>query len=115
MDTGEKVVSIAEDNGSGLDTTHGVTGNDALSGMEDATVVTLGDGVVEEDGTSGVTAGIGRTEKGTLHNAWQIKNGHRGSWMSFHPAVTAVVYQPLQWPIYTAIQGLQLMGTVWGE
>lgn len=63
MDTGEKVVSIAEDDGSGsgLDTTHGVTGDDALSGMEDATIATLGDGVVEEDGTSGVTAGIGRS------------------------------------------------------
>lgn len=60
---GEKVVSIAEDDGSGsgLDTTHGVTGDDALSGMEDATIATLGDGVVEEDGTSGVTAGIGRS------------------------------------------------------
>ncbi|XP_047657900.1 uncharacterized protein LOC113647597 [Tachysurus fulvidraco] len=54
MDTGEKVVSLAEDDGSGsgLDTTHGVTGDDALSGMEDATVATLGDGVVEEYGTS---------------------------------------------------------------
>ncbi|KAK2848246.1 hypothetical protein Q7C36_009928 [Tachysurus vachellii] len=62
MDTGEKVVSIAEDDGSGsgLDTTHGVTGDDALSGMEDATVATLGlYWVVGEDGTSGVTAGIG--------------------------------------------------------
>lgn len=54
MDTGEKVVSIAEDElSSGLDTKHGVTVDDALSGMEDATVATLGDGVVEEDGTSG--------------------------------------------------------------
>lgn len=64
MDTGEKVVSIAEDelsSGSGLDTKHGVTVDDALSGMEDATVATLGDGVVEEDGTSGVTAGSGRS------------------------------------------------------
>ncbi|KAK2838843.1 hypothetical protein Q7C36_013657 [Tachysurus vachellii] len=62
MDTGEKVVSIAEvdGSGSGLDTTHGVTGDDALNGMEDATVATLGDGAVEEDGNSGVTASIGR-------------------------------------------------------
>ncbi|XP_030235649.1 LOW QUALITY PROTEIN: integral membrane protein GPR155-like [Gadus morhua] len=55
MDTGEKVVSIAEVDGS--DTTHGVTGDVALCGTEDATVATLGDGAEEEDGTSGVTAG----------------------------------------------------------
>jgi len=44
MDTGEKVLSIAEDDGSGsgLDTIHGVTGDDALSGMEDATVPKFG-------------------------------------------------------------------------
>ena len=49
MDTGENVAS-AEDDGS----SHGVTG-------EDATVATSVDGVglVEVDGTSGVTAGIG--------------------------------------------------------
>lgn len=47
-------MDIAEDElSSGLDTKHGVTVDDALSGMEDATVATLGDGVVEEDGTSG--------------------------------------------------------------
>ncbi|KAG1940206.1 hypothetical protein F2P79_016703 [Pimephales promelas] len=96
MDTGEKVLSIAEDDGSGsgLDTIHGVTGDDALSGMEDATVATLGEGVVEEDGTSGVTAGSGRSVT--------------------RDAVRAALYEPLQWPMYTAIQGLQLMGTVWG-
>ena len=55
MDTGEKVVSIAEEDGSGSDTI-GVTGDDALSGMEDATVATMGEGVVEVDRTSGVTA-----------------------------------------------------------
>lgn len=63
MDTGEKVVSIAEDelsSGSGLDTKHGVTVDDALSGMEDATVATLGDGVVEEDGTSGSRRSVTR-------------------------------------------------------
>jgi hypothetical protein len=59
MDTGEKVVSIAEVDGS--DTTHGVTGDVALCGTEDATVATLGDGAEEEDGTSGVTAGGGRS------------------------------------------------------
>ncbi|KAA8577506.1 hypothetical protein FQN60_004417, partial [Etheostoma spectabile] len=62
MDTGENVVSMAEEDGSGSDTTH-VTGDDVLSGMEDATVTTLGGGVVEEDGTSGVTAGSGRSGK----------------------------------------------------
>ncbi|KAA8585739.1 hypothetical protein FQN60_004433 [Etheostoma spectabile] len=61
MDTAEEVVSVAEEDGSGSDTTR-VTGDDALTGMEDAVVASLGGGVVEEDGTSGVPAGgIGRS------------------------------------------------------
>ena len=73
MDPGEKVVSIAEDDGSGSGsgTTLSVTGEDAASGVEDATVATVGVGAVlhasaftaaaVEDGTSGVTAASGRS------------------------------------------------------
>lgn len=74
IDTGEKVVSIAEDDGSCSGTTHGRTGKDAASGMEDPTATVgvgaacsiqlLGvgaaastvDAAAVDDGTSGVSS-----------------------------------------------------------